>query len=149
MNSIYDNASNDAMIARIKKLNPDSKALWGKMTVDQMLSHCIAPIDLATGISEIKVNFIIQIFGRLLKKRIVSYNEFKKNSPTVPSFIRKKNYDFEMTKSELIKKISEFSVLKHQAIKNVKHPIFGELKYEEWDKLQFMHLDHHLRQFGV
>lgn len=149
MNSIYDNVANEAMITRINKLNPDSKALWGKMKVDQMLSHCIALIDLAIGNSEIKVNFMIRIFGRLLKKKIVNSNEFKKNSLTAPSFIRKKDYDFEKTKSDLINKFSSFSKLKHQAIKNTKHPIFGKMGYEEWDKLQWMHLDHHLKQFGV
>lgn len=149
MNSIYDNVANEAMIERINKLTPDSKALWGKMTVDQMLSHCIAPIDLALGNSELKVNFMMQLLGKLLKKKILNSNEFKKNSPTAPSFIRKNKYDFEKTKSELINKFSSFSELKHQAIKNTEHPFFGKMSFEDWDKLHWMHLDHHLRQFGV
>ena len=108
MNSIYDKTSNQAIIERINKLTPDSEALWGKMTVDQMLSHCIAPIDLALGNSKLKVNFIMQLLGKILKKKILNSNEFKKNSPTAPSFIRNNKYNFEDVKSELIQKFSTF-----------------------------------------
>ncbi len=33
MNSIYDIADNEKMIARINALTKESKALWGKMTL--------------------------------------------------------------------------------------------------------------------
>ena len=29
------------------------------------------------------------------------------------------------------------------------HPAFGKLSKEQWGKMQYKHLDHHLRQFGV
>ena len=29
------------------------------------------------------------------------------------------------------------------------HPFFGRMTGEEWDRLLWKHLDHHLRQFGV
>jgi hypothetical protein len=29
------------------------------------------------------------------------------------------------------------------------HPFFGPLTATEWDRLQWKHLDHHLRQFGA
>ena len=29
------------------------------------------------------------------------------------------------------------------------HPMFGRMKPRDWDVLQYRHLDHHLRQFGV
>ncbi|WP_424351099.1 DUF1569 domain-containing protein [Lutimonas sp.] len=28
------------------------------------------------------------------------------------------------------------------------HPFFGELNREEWARLVYKHLDHHLKQFG-
>jgi hypothetical protein len=31
------------IITRIENLNPNSKALWGKMSVSQMLEHCQVP----------------------------------------------------------------------------------------------------------
>ena len=149
MSSIYNKTDNEIIISRINKLSPESKAVWGKMTVDQMLSHCQAPMDVAFGNLQLRSNFFMQLIGKIFKNKIINSKEFKKNSPTAPDFIRKGSYDFEKTKKELIEKINQFSALNEKAIKNTKHPFFGELTFDEWDKLQIMHLDHHLKQFGV
>lgn len=149
MSSIYNKTDNEIIISRIQKLSPESKAQWGKMTVDQMLSHCQAPLDFATGTTPMEVNFLMRFIGKLLKKKVLSGSEFKKNSPTAPSFIRTGSYGFEQTQKELIQKIGIFSELGEKAIKTTKHPFFGELNYDEWSKMHTMHLDHHLKQFGV
>lgn len=149
MNSIFDKNTNDDFIKRINLLTQDSKPLWGKMNVSQMLSHCQAPIDVALGDLELKSNFIMRFLGKLFKTKILNANKFKKNGVTVTEFLRNDNYEFEQNKITLIEKISKFATLGTESIKNSKHPIFGEMSIEEWDKLQIMHLEHHLRQFGV
>ncbi|QBZ99098.1 DUF1569 domain-containing protein [Flavobacterium sangjuense] len=149
MGSIYSKADNEIVISRINKLTPESKAQWGKMTVDQMLSHCQAPMDFAFGKTPMRSNFIMRLFGKMLKGKVFSSTEFKKNSPTAPAFIRTGTYDFEETKNGLIERIGVFSDLGQKALKTTKHPFFGELTYDEWSQLQTMHLDHHLKQFGV
>ena len=149
MKSIFNTTDNQEIIARINSLNPESQAKWGKMTVDQMLSHCIAPIDVAFGNSNLKANFFMQILGKMVKAKMLKQAVFKKSSPTAPSFIRTDKYDFEATKNELIGKIQQFEKDGHAVIKNTKHPFFGVMTYEEWDQLQLMHLNHHLEQFGV
>lgn len=30
-----------------------------------------------------------------------------------------------------------------------KHPVFGPMKTQDWGAFAWLHLDHHLRQFGV
>ncbi len=149
MSSIYNKTDNDLFISRIHKLSPEAKAQWGKMTVDQMLSHCQAPMDFAFGKTPMKANFIMRLIGKMVKNKMFKSNEFKKNSPTAPAFIRKEKYDFEQAKNGLIERINIFSELGKNAIKTTKHPFFGELTYEEWSQMHTMHLDHHLRQFGV
>lgn len=149
MKSIFDLTDNNQIIERIQKLTPESKAQWGKMSVDQMLSHCQAPIDVAFGTLPLKANFMMQILGKMLKNKILKGPDFKKNSPTAPSFIRTESYDFETTKNELIEKVKRFASEGHGAIKNQTHPFFGKMTYDEWDKLHYMHLDHHLKQFNV
>ncbi|MES2410190.1 MAG: DUF1569 domain-containing protein [Bacteroidota bacterium] len=149
MSSIYSKTDNDLIISRINSLSPETQALWGKMTADQMLSHCQAPIDFAFGKTPMKVNFVMRLLGKMIKGKMLKSKEFKKNSPTAPAFIRTGNYDFEQTKKELIEKINTFSELGEKAIKTTNHPFFGEMSYDEWSQLHTMHLDHHLRQFGV
>ena len=148
MKSIFNPQDNQDIINRINNLSPESKALWGKMTVDQMLSHCQAPIDVAFGTLPLKANFVMQMLGKMLKSKILKSPEFKKNSPTAPSFVRTKNYNFQKTREELIEKVKKFASEEHSSIKNKTHPFFGKMTYEEWDRLHYMHLDHHLRQFN-
>ncbi|MFK7000239.1 DUF1569 domain-containing protein [Flavobacterium oreochromis] len=147
MKNIFIPSDNEELICRIEKLTPESEALWGNMSVDQMMKHCIAPIDVATGDLVLKIPFIMQLFGRIIKKKVLN-NEFKHNSPTAPQFIFKEKYDFEKTKSELIKKTRKFQD-GIQIIKLNTHPFWGKLSNQDWNKLQWNHLDHHLRQFGV
>jgi hypothetical protein len=149
MSSIYNKTDNEAIISRINKLTPESRAEWGKMTVDQMLSHCQAPMDFAFGKTPMKANFLMRLLGKMIKGKMLKSREFKKNSPTAPAFIRTGKYDFEDTKNGLIERINHFSDLGHNAIKTTNHPFFGEMTYDEWSQLHTMHLDHHLRQFGV
>ena len=84
-----------------------------------------------------------------MKKKIINAPEFSKNSPTAPEFIRNQPCDFEQSKSELITKISILATDGAQSIKVNTHPFFGEMSTDDWDKLMWKHLDHHLRQFGV
>jgi hypothetical protein len=41
-NLFYPSTAAD-ILSRFEKLQPDSKALWGKMTVSQMLAHIQVP----------------------------------------------------------------------------------------------------------
>ena len=149
MASIFNTDDNQKIIDRINKLTPESQAQWGKMNVAQMLSHCQAPMDVAFGNLNLKANFFMQLLGKMFKNKILNSAEFKKESPTAPAFIRNYECDFEQSKKDLIERINKFSELGKKAIKTTKHPFFGEMTHKEWDRLQSMHLDHHMKQFGV
>jgi hypothetical protein len=148
MKSIYDAADSQELITRFNQLTPNSEALWGNMTVDQMLQHCTAAIEVAFNEKEVKVNFMMKVLGRLVKNKIFN-SEFRQNSPTAKEFIFEEQYDFESSKAILIEKFSRFSTIGTSAITELNHPFWGKMTYEDWNKLVWKHLDHHLRQFGV
>lgn len=148
MKSVFNPQDNQEIIERIEKLTSSSTLLWGKMTVDQMLKHCQAPIDVAFGDLKMKPNFIFLLLGKLFKRMILN-NDFKKNSTTAPEFIVKDPQNFDEVQQELIKRVKRFATEGINVIKNQKHPFFGNMTYEEWDTLHYKHLDHHLKQFGV
>ncbi|NJM78561.1 MAG: DUF1569 domain-containing protein [Flavobacterium sp.] len=142
MKNIFDKNDNQELIGRINLLTPYAKPQWGKMTVDQMLSHCISPIDVAFGTQKLKMSFPMRILGRMMKKSWLDAPEFKKNSPTAKEFIRKDTYDFELTKTELIQKVEKLGE-GFQVIKIETHPFWGKLNETDWNNLQWKHLDHH------
>ncbi|WP_329805254.1 DUF1569 domain-containing protein [Flavobacterium facile] len=148
MKSIFNKADNQEILTRINTLTPHSKALWGKMSVDQMLKHINDAILVSFNEKPLKVPFVFKILGRLMKGSVLKKPEFTKNSPTAKEFKYEENFDFETIKNELISNFSRFQQ-GEQAITCKNHPFWGKMNGEDWNNLQWKHVDHHLRQFGV
>jgi hypothetical protein len=151
MKSLYNPADNQGIIDRINKLSPDSKGLWGKMNVAQMLAHLRKPLLAAYGNEKMSKRGIFSfLFGKMAKKRLITQNQpFSKGLPTDKKFVVANPESFEKEKAALIESIKEFAAKGPGAITKEPHGFFGSLSPEEWDKLQCKHLDHHLSQFGV
>jgi len=149
MEDIFNKDDNKAIIGRLSKLTPDSQPLWGKMTVSQMLAHCQKPIDVLTGKLSLKGGLLGFLFGKMAKNNFLKMRGFGKNSPTHPKFRIGGEPDFEKEKSLLITMVETLGNLGAESVAIDKHPFFGPMTSEEWGSLMYLHLDHHLKQFGV
>jgi hypothetical protein len=149
MESLFHPDGNKKVISRIEQLTPITLSQWGKMTVSQMLLHCQQPINVAFGTLQIKPHWLSFFIGKSAKKKFAGPQPIRQDLPTVKEFRITHEPDFNEAKKGLIELVSRFNKEGHSAIKAVKHPFFGSLTMEEWDLLQYKHLDHHLRQFGV
>jgi hypothetical protein len=149
MKSLFNTEDNHEIVERINKLTPAAERQWGKMHVNQMLSHCQRPLRVAFGELKLKRGIISFLFGKIARKKLTGPAPFKKGLPTDHNFIVKDNPDFESSKRNLISLTKRFAEKGEAAIAHEYHPFFGKLTVKEWDILQWKHLDHHLRQFGV
>ena len=149
MKTIFNEADKNEILARIEKLTPESKALWGKMSVSQMLAHCTEAAKLASG--EIKTTFApIQIMGSLFKNSFIHQGKpFRKNSPTSPDLKMVEPKEFEKEKADFIASVNKTFQEGEKGVKSNRHPFFGKMNVAEWGLLGYKHLDHHLSQFGV
>lgn len=149
MTSLFDLETNRELSERLLKLKPDAQALWGKMTVSQMLKHAQGPFKVA--FEEITFNrgLVGILFGGIARKKLSGPEPFSKNLPTAKVFIVKDNPDFEIEKAKLLNYIKQFSIRGPAGITLKPHPFFGAMNSTEWDMLMYKHLDHHLRQFGA
>jgi len=148
MKSVFNPADNAELIERIDKLTPSSRALWGKMSVSQMLAHCQMIIKVALGELQLKRGLMGFLFGRIALKQIVSDQPLKANLPTFKEAKMSAGKDFDTEKAALKGYVERFTA-GPEVISKDPHPFFGPLTIAEWDILQVKHLDHHLRQFGV
>ncbi|HEX8563882.1 MAG TPA: DUF1569 domain-containing protein [Flavobacterium sp.] len=146
--NIFDLQGNVSLVRRLEKLRPESRPLWGKMSVSQMLKHCQKPIEVAEGKLIIKGGIMGFLFGKMAKADFLR-RDFRKNSPTVPGFKITDNPDYDTEWNVLVELVTKFREKGPSVIANKKHPFFGEMTEEEWGVLNYKHLDHHLRQFGV
>lgn len=149
MKNLFTPAANQEIVDRINTLTADTKPLWGKMTVAQMLAHSQQPLYVALGEKHLKGGLMAFLFGRIAKKQLVKDEQFKRNLPTAPSFVVKVEKNFTEEKNKLVDLVQRFGKNDPEEIAKRPHPFFGKLNAEEWNTLQYKHLDHHLRQFGV
>ena len=134
------------LIDRLNKLTIDSKPLWGKMNVSQMLAHLQMPMGVALGAHTIKGNFFARMLGSMIKSKLWDEKPYKRSLPTAPSFKITTEREFEKEKAAAIEMIRRFN---NENIINTPHPFFGKLTNEQWGKANWKHIDHHLQQFGV
>ncbi len=150
MKNLFSKKESDAVIARINQLEQDTKPLWGKMTVDQMLAHCNVPYEMTYEDKHPKPGW----FGRLMiklfaKEVVVGPKPYKKNSRTAPAFIMTGEKDFEAEKNRLVAYIQKTQELGADHFDQKESHSFGPLSIKEWNTLFYKHLDHHLQQFAV
>lgn len=149
MQNLFQPESATGIVMRIARLKPTAIALWGKMNVAQMLAHCKAPLEVALGDRILKHSLIGWLFGKMAKKQMLQKGPFKHNLPTDASFLVKDNRNFADEQDKLLTLIRRFAETEPASIAKKIHPFFGKMSSDEWGILQWKHLDHHLRQFGV
>ncbi|MFD1063858.1 DUF1569 domain-containing protein [Winogradskyella litorisediminis] len=147
MKSFFENGVYDEIVSRIEKIDPNTSPNWGKMNAGQMLHHCQMPLNIILEKKDygVKPNWLINM---LFKKSMYSDKLWRKNMPTAPSFKITDEKNFEVEKTEILNLISELNNQKEREDWQP-HPSFGKLTKDQWGKMQYKHLDHHLRQFGV
>ncbi|MBL7817597.1 MAG: DUF1569 domain-containing protein [Saprospiraceae bacterium] len=138
------------ILDRVDKLSTRSRAQWGKMTVQIMLCHTADYFRMMYGDIPTKRrhSYLSQNF---MKWWVMRLEKLPRLMLTVPEMDPKLGNQTPPTSFDndlyLLKKfILGFAILRESDL--VPHPRFGKLNKSEFGRLSYLHLDHHLRQFG-
>ena len=151
MKNILDSSTQKEIENRILSLNENSNRLWGKMKANEMICHCSDQIKMATG--EIQTNFVGNFIMTTLVKKLVLLGmpAGKGKIETAPELKQglggTKPTVFQQDKSNLVELVKNFE-MKIEKRPNQIHPAFGMMNTKQWGRLSYIHLDHHLKQFG-
>lgn len=146
MKSIFEETTYREILHRIDSLDENSARQWGKMTVGQMVWHCQFPFIIAIkNKNKGNGNLLVRWF---LKKQMYSDTPFRRNLPTAPNIKAKEAKDLHIEKPKLRQLVTDFYNCRTRTDWNP-HPLFGQFTHEQWGKMEYKHLDHHLTQFGV
>ena len=150
MQTLFDQKAHQETLVRIDTLTENSVPTWGKMDVAQMVKHCQMPLMVATGKMELSedIGILKKMILKLYKPIMYNDKPWPENITTPKDFKITAHYIFEDERDHLKTIINEF----HTKALNMhwpEHPFFGNFNTDQWGKMQFKHLDHHLRQFGV
>ena len=147
MKSYFNEGVYEELKSRMSSIHEQTQALWGKMTPAQMMHHCQMPLNIILEKEDynLKPNWLINV---LFKKSMYSDKLWRKNMPTAKGFAIKTKKDFKTEKDKLSELMEELNTQKSKS-QWQDHPAFGALTKDQWGQMQYKHLDHHFRQFGV
>ena len=148
MKSLFITENYNEILNRIKTLDENSKPIWGKMDVAQMLSHCAGPLQVSLEkLTLKKPNVLLRMLLSLFKSSLYNDKPWKHGLTTAKEYRVVVPKQFNTEKAKLLGLVEEFYAKKEQSIWP-SHPYFGDFSKEQWGKMQYKHLDHHLNQFG-
>ena len=136
----------------LRSADPNTKPLWGKMNLQQMVEHMSESIRIANG----KLSFPLMTPEERIPAMVAfvrSEKEFKPNTKNAlmgeePEPLRQKNMEDAIAEYEM-----EINAMKNHFEKNsgtvLLNPFFGELDFNDWIQLLHKHEVHHLKQFGL
>jgi hypothetical protein len=150
MKTIRNEDCRNELISRIDKLKGDEKPTWGKMNLEQMLSHLVQTGNLPF---ESTVPDASNVMSRTVLKPLLLYvlpmpKEVKISPEADQLQSGRKPLGFAVDKTNVVEAIHRLGTLPADC-DCLGHPFFGKLSAKEWGVLAHKHIDHHLRQFGV
>jgi hypothetical protein len=147
MASFFDQNTYEELQSRLKNIESEMLPKWGKMNAAQMINHCQGPLKMAVNKPDMtmKSNWFIKV---LFKKMMYNSKPYKKNVPTPVKFRSTGGFNFQKEKVNLQKWMGELWEDRNNE-NRTPHPVFGRFTKEQWGIMQWKHLNHHFKQFGV
>jgi hypothetical protein len=149
MSTLADPNVRAACRDRIKRLDPNARPQWGRMTARQMVCHLNDSF--RVGMGEKYASPAITLLRRTLVKWVAIRTPmpWPHGTPTRPEVEQGRGGtppgDWANDRADLLGLIDSFGEWRTFAV----HPVFGEMSQHDWLTWGYRHLDHHLRQFGV
>jgi hypothetical protein len=131
--SLSNSTIKQQIVERLRKIPPDSPRQWGRMTVNQMLCHLCDSFRVTMGMKPWKTT---RISVTPLPRPEVDVER----GGTPPSA-------FDQDKANLFALLDRFT-RQPRDFEWQPHPIFGSMSDADWMRWGYLHMDHHLRQFG-
>jgi hypothetical protein len=133
---------------RLRNLREDDRALWGKMSVGQMVRHLSCSCEVALGERTVRpVKRLPPVVMKWLALR--SGLRWTRNLQTTPELKREISEHTDAVLSDLVgQAIERMERLASGEPCAPSHPMFGPMTEADWMRWGYLHADHHLRQFG-
>ena len=149
MSSLFDAADRNVIARRLGDLQPSSVRHWGTMSVAQMLAHCAASLEVPCGDRVKSQRLLGRLLAPFVRSTIDDDKPFARNAPTDRDYRVNDEREFESERARVAILIDRFCSRGPARVEGVVHSFFGRLTADEWGRLMYKHLDHHLRQFGA
>ncbi len=148
MHTLLDAQDRASLIERAGQLVLTSPPRWGQMDAPQMVRHCAEALRGSLGDVRHRPLGRRLFHTRLVKHLFLRVLPFPKGAPTSPELRMTEPAELEAERGRFVELLGRYAT-PPPGDGRAEHPLFGVLSREEWAVLEYKHLDHHLRQFGV
>lgn len=152
MKTLANAADREEITRRLRAIGPGSKGRWGKMSVAEMICH--SSDALLTAMGERKAASVSNWFTRSAMKWAGLRGPMKwpHGIRTVPECEAGKGgtppVEMESDLRKVLVLVEQFAGLP-STFAFPEHAILGRMSHAEWMRWGYLHMDHHLRQFGA
>jgi hypothetical protein len=139
------------IVGRLRTLRPTSERRWGRMNVHQMVCHLIDSHGMMTG--DKPVSDASGVLHRTALKWLALYVplQWRPNLRTRPEIDQQISgtapKEFVEDLASLVAFVETTGTAEPPSYPA--HPIFGRMSHAAWMRWNYLHIDHHLRQFGA
>ena len=146
--NVRDDSTREAILNRIRSLNPDSPRQWGKMTAPQMIAHLSDQMRHTMGDVPVttKPGALRLAPVRFLAIYVLAWPKGRVQGP--PEAFVTKPGSWEADIAGLVRIVERFAE-QDESAQWPDHILFGHMTGRDWGVFIHKHFDHHLRQFGV
>jgi Protein of unknown function (DUF1569) len=141
-----------ALLERLATIRPDSARRWGTMSAHEMVCH------LGDGFRMVIGHKAVSPATSPLQRTIVKWIALYAPLPWPAGILTRPEIeqgvggtcpgDFARDVADLVSLLDAFATTPHD-FTWPPHPIFGPLTGKAWLRWGYLHMDHHLRQFGA
>jgi hypothetical protein len=156
MKTFADAASRAEVLDRLRTVRADTPRRWGRMTAHQMICHCADACRMACGeVVPVEISGPLQ---RTLVKWIALYAPVPWPAGRISTVVEMDQLGDRFSGAgpgEFAADVAALEALLARIAAQAgrgawpRHPIFGRLSEREWLRWAYLHMDHHLRQFGA
>jgi hypothetical protein len=144
----------DDLLRRLKRVRPDSARRWGRMTAHQMVCHLRDAFLIGTDPTQVRQ--VSGLHNRTIVNWIALYVPVRwpADLPTLPEIDQVSGggitpTDFDADVAGLEAAVEALTANPDTFFRGRRHPIFGDMTRTAWFRWAYLHVDHHLRQFGA
>jgi hypothetical protein len=142
------------VLRRLREVRSDSARRWGRMSAPQMVCHLADAFRIALGRKE--VSHVPGVLNHTVVKWVALYAPLRwphgiGTRPEIDQHLiggGTRPGDFGADVEEVEALIAVFTS-RGPGVIWPSHPIFGTMSERDWMRWGYLHMDHHLRQFGV
>ena len=145
MPTLLNPPDREAILDRLRQLQPSTPPRWGTFTAPRMVCHLVDNLRVCLG--EVPTKRTDNLPSRTLVKWLVVYTPMRPppgKVQTAPEMLVSAPTTWEEDMAQVEQLIDRLAAVRSSAV----HPYFGPLTHGGWGRLAWKHLDHHLRQFG-